>query len=86
MRGPAWTILLGIAMMLVAAPAEAQTYDPNYPICLQTYGRAGNYIACRYTSMAQCRMSAWGTAAQCIANPYFPPNSPRKIFHRYRRP
>ena len=63
--------VLAIAMTLAAAPAQAQTYDPNYPICLQTYGRAGNTIACGYTSMVQCRMSASGRAAQCITNPYF---------------
>jgi hypothetical protein len=60
-----------IAMMLASAPAQAQTYDPNYPICLQTYGRAGNYIDCRYTSIVQCRLSASGRAAQCVTNPYF---------------
>jgi hypothetical protein len=83
MRGPAWTILLGIAMMLVAAPAEAQTYDPNYPICLQTYGRAGNYIACTYTSMAQCQLTASGRAAQCIINPFF---SGGRAYRRWRNP
>lgn len=66
----AWT-LLGIGTTLATAPAQAQTYDPNYPICLQTYGRAGSYIACGYTSMAQCNSSASGRAAQCITNPYF---------------
>jgi hypothetical protein len=49
MRLLAWTVL-GIAAMLAAAPAPAQTYDPNYPICLQTYGKDGNYIACRYNA------------------------------------
>jgi hypothetical protein len=38
MRVLACTILT-IATMLVAAPVRAQTYDPNYPVCLQTYGR-----------------------------------------------
>jgi len=83
MRGPAWTILLGIAMTLVAAPAEAQTYDPNYPICLQTYGGAVNYIACRYTSMAQCQLTASGRAAQCIINPFF---SGGRAYRRWRNP
>ena len=31
----------------------------------------GNYIACGYTSMAQCALSASGRAAQCVVNPYF---------------
>lgn len=64
-------LVLAIAMTLAAAPAQAQTYDPNYPICLQTFGRSGNNISCRYTSMGQCRMSASGRAAQCVINPYF---------------
>jgi hypothetical protein len=62
---------LAIAMTLAAAPAQAQTYDPNYPICLQTFGRSGNSISCRYTSMGQCGMSASARAAQCVINPYF---------------
>jgi hypothetical protein len=70
MRALAGTIL-GLGMMLAAAPARAQTYDPNYPFCLQIYGRDGNYIACGYTSMAPCKLSASGRAAQCIVNPYF---------------
>ena len=64
-------LILAIAMTLAAAPAPAQSYDPNYPICLQTYGRNGNAIACGYTSMGQCRLSASGRGAQCITNPYF---------------
>jgi Protein of unknown function (DUF3551) len=62
---------LVIALMLAAAPAQAQTYDPAYPICLQTFGRDGNAISCGYTSLQQCQMSASGRAAQCITNPYF---------------
>ena len=64
-------LILTIAMTLAAAPAQTQTYDPDYPICLQTFGRNGNSIACGYTSMGQCRMSASGRAAQCVTNPYF---------------
>jgi hypothetical protein len=59
------------ATLLTAAPTHAQTYDPDYPICLQVYGIAGGYIACGYSSMAQCAQSASGRAAQCIVNPYF---------------
>ena len=84
MRPTAGPILL-IGTMLAVWPAQAQTYDPNFPICLQTYGRAGGYIACRYTSMAQCRSSASGRAAQCITNPYFA-GGDRQVFRRaYRR-
>ena len=70
MRVLACTILT-IGTMLVAAPARAQTYDPNYPVCLQTYGIGGNYIDCSFTSLAQCAASASGRAAQCLTNPYF---------------
>jgi hypothetical protein len=60
-------LVVAIALMLAAAPAQAQTYDPAYPICLQTFGRNGNAISCGYTSMVQCRLSASGRAAQCSA-------------------
>ena len=60
-----------IGMILLVAPARAQTYDPNYPVCLQTYGIDGGYIDCSYTSLAQCNASASGRAAQCSTNPYF---------------
>jgi hypothetical protein len=70
MRIPALGILT-IATILTAAPARAQTYDPDYPVCLQTFGRAGGYIACGYNSLQQCALSASGRSAQCIINPYF---------------
>jgi len=62
MRVLACTILT-IGTMLVAAPARAQTYDPNYPVCLQTYGIDGSYIECSFTSLPQCAASASGRAA-----------------------
>jgi Protein of unknown function (DUF3551) len=64
-------MILAIATIAATTPLRAQTYDPNYPVCLQTYGRTGNYISCRYASIAQCQLSASGRAAQCITNPYF---------------
>lgn len=70
MRVFACTILT-IGTMLVAAPTRAQTYDPNYPVCLQTYATGGGYIDCSFTSQAQCAASASGRAAQCLNNPYF---------------
>jgi len=70
MRIPALGILT-IAFVLAAAPVRAQTYDPNYPVCLQTYALGGGYINCSYTSLAQCAQSASGRSAQCLNNPYF---------------
>jgi Protein of unknown function (DUF3551) len=63
--------ILTIAAALTAAPALAQTYDPKYPVCLQTYGISGGYIDCSYGSLAACNATASGRAAQCLANPYF---------------
>jgi hypothetical protein len=62
---------LTMATVLVAAPSHAQTYDPSYPVCLQTYGIDGGYIECSFTSLAQCQASASGRSAQCLTNPYF---------------
>ena len=70
MRVIYWTTMAA-GLVMSAWPAQAQTYDPNFPICLQTYGRDGGYIACRYTSMGQCKLTASARAAQCIVNPYF---------------
>jgi len=70
MRIPA-LVILTIATILTAVPARAQTYGPDYPVCLQTYGREGGYIECGYTSLPQCAQTAAGRAAQCIINPYF---------------
>jgi hypothetical protein len=63
--------ILTIGMIALAASARAQTYDPSYPVCLQTYGIDGSYIDCSFTSLAQCAASASGRAAQCLNNPYF---------------
>ncbi len=66
------SMMLGGGMILAAAaPGLAQTYDPNYPVCLQVYGLDGGYIECRYTSLAQCALSASGRSAQCLVNPFF---------------
>jgi hypothetical protein len=70
MRMLAWTTL-AIGAILLAAPAGAQTYDPNYPVCQQTYSIGGGYIDCRFTSLAQCQATISGRGGQCLANPYF---------------
>src|SRR6201995_6192648 len=78
MKRPAWMIpsiavfVMGAVLTgVLVSPARAQTYDPPYPVCLQTYGISGNAISCRYPSMEACQVSAMGRAAQCIANPYY---------------
>jgi hypothetical protein len=62
--------ILAVGAASTAAPAQAQTYDPGYPVCLHVYGRV-SYYECRYTSLPQCNMSASGRSAQCVINPYF---------------
>jgi hypothetical protein len=60
------------AMLSLATPAQAQTYDPRYPVCLQVYqGFVDYYFECAYTSIPQCQMSASGRAASCVVNPYY---------------
>jgi hypothetical protein len=66
-------VVLALGAVAWAAPAMAQTYDPNYPICLQIYDDMVHYtFECAYTSMPQCQASASGRNAQCVVNPYYP--------------
>lgn len=53
-----------------ATPAAAQTYDPDYPVCLKRFGEITS-IHCRYSSIDQCQVSASGIGATCLENPYF---------------
>ena len=73
MRSPCLTLALG--MLVVSAPAHAQTYDPRYPVCMQIYGPVG-YLDCRYASLEQCKYLAVGRSATCVVNPYFPQKKP----------
>jgi hypothetical protein len=84
MRGLAPAIL-AIATLSVAAPAAAQTYSPDYPVCLHVYGLA-IYYECLYTSLAQCNATASGRAADCVVNPYFAnAGQPAPPYRRHRR-
>jgi hypothetical protein len=74
MRG-AWRPLVAIGLLVASADVHAQTYDPNYPVCMQIYGPVG-YVDCRYASLAQCRYLAVGRSASCVVNPYFPQDKP----------
>jgi hypothetical protein len=68
------------AAVMMAAPAGAQTYDPRFPVCLQVFGPIPHF-ECRYFSFEQCRVTASGLSAQCIANP-FASGSPARA-HRH---
>jgi hypothetical protein len=83
-RAAAWTILA--AAVSLAAPAKAQTYDPNYPVCLQVYqSMVDYYFECAYTSIPQCQASASGRAASCVVNPYYAGPPPRPGRHKKRK-
>jgi len=69
MRIPTLAIL-AIGMVFASAPARAQTYNPDYPVCLHVYGPI-TYYECSYTSLSQCNASASGRSAQCVVSPYF---------------
>ncbi|MBR0818780.1 DUF3551 domain-containing protein [Bradyrhizobium liaoningense] len=75
MRLPLLT-LTAIAALFAAADADAQTYDPRYPVCMHVYtsggrGGGGDYYDCSFTSIPQCRATASGRAASCDVNPYY---------------
>jgi hypothetical protein len=75
--------VLAIGTIAAAAPARAQAWDPNYPVCLRVYGPV-SYNECRYTSLAQCAGTASGRSAQCVVNPYFA-SAEAPVRRHYRR-
>jgi hypothetical protein len=85
MRHLALAILAG-ATVSMAGPAAAQTYAPDFPVCLHVYGPV-SYYECRYTSLEQCNLSASGRSAQCSVNPYFANARvpAQRLYRRYRR-
>jgi hypothetical protein len=63
--------IIAIATMLAASSAEAQRYDPHYPVCLHTFDIDGDNMDCSFMSLPQCNASASGRSAQCLTNPFF---------------
>lgn len=71
--------ILALAMAVIATSVQAQTYDPNYPVCMHVYGELeGERMDCIFTSLAQCAATASGRPATCLINPYFAPRSGRR--------
>jgi Protein of unknown function (DUF3551) len=64
---------LVLVLIVAAAAAQGQTYDPHYPVCMKVYDGidGGEWVDCSYTTLPQCRASASGRAAMCEMNPYF---------------
>jgi hypothetical protein len=79
MRKLPLTMLAG-GMVLFSASAQAQSYDPRYPVCMtvyaETWGGSTPYHDCTFTSIEQCQATASGRAAMCDVNPYFAPAYP----------
>ena len=81
-------IILVLGAMPVAAPADAQTYDPRYPVCMHVYsganGGGGEWYDCSFSSLPQCRATASGRPAICDLNPYYAFNQapPPRRSHR----
>ena len=83
MRVPILAILALVA--IYAAPAQAQTYDPNYPVCLQVYqSMVDYYFDCTYQTIGQCQASASGRSASCVVNPYYAGRAGKPVV-RHRR-
>ncbi|MGZ3285889.1 MAG: DUF3551 domain-containing protein [Xanthobacteraceae bacterium] len=89
MRIPALaaSTILAIGMVSAAAPARAQTYDPNFPICMHVVQFETSYEDSTFYTMDQCRASASGRAAMCSINPFYRgiSASPGRHERRHRR-
>jgi hypothetical protein len=77
--------VLAAGMVLLAAPAHAQAYDPNFPICMELSGPlGGGYTNCSFTSLAQCAASASGRSAYCLVNPFYAHPAPGRAYRSQR--
>jgi hypothetical protein len=76
--------MLAIGTVAAAGTARAQTYDPDYPVCLHVFG-PDTFYDCGYRSLPQCAASASGRAAQCVVNPYFASADEEPIARPHRR-
>ena len=84
--------LLGLVMTvgacLAAAPSQAQTFDPHFPVCMHVYSGAssggGEWYDCSFTSLPQCRATATGRAATCDLNPYYAAHLASPLHRRKR--
>jgi Protein of unknown function (DUF3551) len=80
--------ILATGMVSAAGGAWAQTYDPDFPVCMHLVPMGGgSYEDCTYFTLVQCAMSAAGRAGQCNINPYYAGAraSPVRPVRRHRR-
>jgi hypothetical protein len=80
--------MLAAGALAASTSTRAQTYSPDYPVCLHVYGPA-THIECAFMSLQQCDASASGRAAQCEVNPFLAYAEPAVSFshqrHHHRR-
>ena len=80
--------LAGASVIMLTDPAQAQKYDPRFPVCMTVYSGpfGGEWTDCSYDTLPQCRASASGRAAMCSINPYFvtAPDVPPRVHRRHR--
>jgi hypothetical protein len=79
------TAILAVPAVLALTPIPAQA-QTGYAVCLKVYGPA-TYTECNYTSMAQCKATASGRAAECYPNAFAaypaPVYAPRRGYRRH---
>jgi hypothetical protein len=64
-------LLMVWVIISAPAPAAAQRFGGNYPICLQKWEWGGaTSISCQYISWEECKATAAGLSAMCLLNPY----------------
>jgi hypothetical protein len=64
--------ILATGLVSAAGQARAQTYDPDFPVCMHLVPIGGGSLEdCTYYTLAQCAISAAGRAGQCNINPYY---------------
>jgi hypothetical protein len=79
MRNIALGLIVGAAMSVSAATAEARDY--RYCLTSPGYGYPGE---CSYSSYRQCMASASGRLADCIINPRAAYGDQRRSHRRHR--
>jgi hypothetical protein len=82
--------VVGALLAAAAAPAQAQTFDPDFPVCMHVYtggsdGGGGGWYDCSFTSLPQCRATASGRAATCDLNPYYRATVTSPPRHQHRQ-
>ncbi|WP_315799399.1 DUF3551 domain-containing protein [Bradyrhizobium sp. SZCCHNR1002] len=75
-------LLMTSITVLATAPAAAQRFDGNDPVCLQTWEWGGSStVSCQYRSWDACRAAAASLSAMCLPNPDVqrPPERSRRL-------